>query len=282
MIDQLKASYPVTFLCQTLDCARSSYYYQAQTRPDDEQLLEAIEQILVRWPFYGYRRVLAQLQRQGWPVGESRVRRLLRQLGHSRNVGRVRIQTTDSRHNNHRFPNRLKGHRLSRPDQAWVADITFIRLGHLFIYLAVILDAYTRAVRGWALSRRLTADTLTVPALEMALQSGVPTIFHSDQGSQYAADGHLEPLLALEVIISMTDKGQPAQNGVVERFIRTLKEEHVDYTEYTDFADAVHQLRHWLEVEYMTERIHSALGYTTPTEFETAARTRFSPSLNPC
>ena len=160
-------------------------------------------------------------------------------------------------------------------------DFTFIRLGDRFIYLAIILDAFTRAVRGWALSRRLTADTLTVPALQMALQSGVPTIFHSDQGSQYAADDHLEPLLALEVIISMTDKGQPAQNGVVERFIRTLKEEHVDYTEYTDFADAVRQLRYWLEVEYMTERIHSALGSTTLTEFEAVARARFSSSLIP-
>ena len=282
MIDYLKASYPITFLCQTLDCARSSYYYQAQSNADDQRLLEAIEQVLVRWPFYGYRRVLAQLQRQGWPVGESRVRRLLKQLGHSRNVGRVRVQTTNSAHSGRRFPNRLKGVRLTRPDQAWVADLTFIRLGHRFIYLAVILDAYTRAVRGWAVSRRLTADTLTVPALEMALQTGVPTIFHSDQGSQYAADGHLDPLLALEVIISMTDKGQPAQNGVVERFIRTLKEEHIDYTEYTDFADAVRQLQHWLEVEYMTERIHSALDYATPTEFEIAARACRPPSLIPC
>ena len=141
------------------------------------------------------------------------------------------------------------------------------------------MSAVTRAVRGWALSRRLTADTLTVPALYMALERGIPSIFHSDQGSQYAAWLHLEPLLALEVIISMSDPGQPSQNGLVERFIRTLKEEHVDYTEYTDFDDAVRQLRHWLEVEYMTERIHSALDYATPAEFEAAARLRFSSSL---
>ncbi len=279
MIAQLKTSYPVTFLCQTLECAPSSYYYQVQAKAEDKRLLEAIEQILVRWPFYGYRRVLAQLQRQGWWVGESRVRRLLKQLGHSRSVGRVRVQTTDSNHTGQRFPNRLKGVRLNRPDQAWVADITYIRLGHRFIYLAVILDAYTRAVRGWAASRRLTANTLTIPALQMALHFGMPTIFHSDQGRQYAADTHLELLLALDVIISMSDKGQPTQNGLVERFIRTLKEEHVDYTEYLDFADAVRQLQHWLEVEYMTERIHSALGYVTPTEFEIAARACHSSSL---
>lgn len=279
MIEQLKERYTVSFLCQTLDCARSSYYYQDQPDQADDPLLAAMEQILVRWPFYGYRRVQAQLERQGWSVGERRVRRLLKQLGHSRNVGPVRVRTTDSQHNGPRFPNRLKGVTLIRPDQAWMADITFIRLGRRFIFLAVILDGYSRAVRGWAISRRLNAEGLTIPALHMALQHGLPTIFHSDQGSQYAAAAHLQPLLDLGVIISMTDAGQPTQNGLVERFMRTLKEEHVDYTEYTDFTDAVGQLRQWLEVEYMTERIHSALGYATPAEFEVAARAAYSPSL---
>ncbi len=279
MITQLQSDYSIDFLCQVLGLARSSYYYEPHSAPDDELLVEAIEQILLRWPFYGYRRVLAQLQRQQWAVGETRVRRLLKQLNHSCNVGRVRVQTTDSRHTGHRFPNRLTGVTLTQLDQAWVADLTFIRLGTRFIYLAVILDAYSRAVRGWAVSRMLTADTLTVPALEMALENGIPSIFHSDQGSQYAAWLHLEPLLALEVTISMSDTGQPTQNGLVERFIRTLKEEHIDYTEYRDYDDAVRQLRHWLEVEYMTERIHSALDYATPAEFEALARAHHSSSL---
>lgn len=282
MIAHLQGDYSIDFLCSLLGLARSSYYYAPQSAADETLVVDAIEQILLRWPFYGYRRVLAQLQRQGWQVGETRVRRLLRQLNHSCSVGRVRVQTTDSRHTGHRFPNRLKGVTLNRPDQAWVADITFIRLGTRFIYLAVILDAYTRAVRGWAISRTLTADSLTVPALVMALQNGVPTIFHSDQGSQYGAWLHVDPLLALDVIISMSDTGQPTQNGLVERFIRTLKEEHVDYTEYRDFDDATRQLRHWLEVEYMTERIHSALDYATPAEFETRARLQHSSSLIPC
>lgn len=272
MIKHLQGTYSIKFLCQVLGLARSSYYQTPHAASADDRVIEAIEQILLRWPFYGYRRVLAQLQRQGWTIGETRVRRLLKHLNHSCNVGRVRLQTTDSRHDGHRFPNQLTGLTLTRPDQAWVADLTYIRLGSRFIYLAVILDAYTRAVRGWAVSRRLTADTLTVPALDMALQGGSPTIFHSDQGSQYAAWLHLEPLLALGVIISMADTGQPTQNGLVERFIRTLKEEHVDYTEYRDFDDAVQQLQHWLEVEYMTERIHSALNYATPAEFEAMAR----------
>ena len=246
MISHLQEQYPISFLSQVLDCPRSSYYYRPDPPAADEPLVEAIEQILLRWPFHGYRRVLAQLRRQGWVVGETKVRRLLKGLGHSRNVGRVRVQTTDSNHDGQRFPNRLKGLTLSQPDQAWVADITYIRLGTRFIYLAVILDAYTRAVRGWALSRHLTTQTLTVPALAMALKTGHPSIVHSDQGSQYAAWLHLEPLLALEAKISLADKGQQAQNGLVERFIRTLKEEHIDYTEYADFDDAATQLRHWL------------------------------------
>jgi transposase InsO family protein len=144
-------------------------------------------------------------------------------------------------------------------------------LGGHFIYLAVILDAYTRAVRGWHLSTSLSSQDLTVPALEKALTQATPFMFHSDQGSQYAAWNHLELLLERGVQISMAEQGQATQNGLAERFIRTLKEEHVDYSEYEDFLDTYQQLTHWIEVEYMTERVHSALGYLTPAEFEVAA-----------
>jgi transposase InsO family protein len=160
-------------------------------------------------------------------------------------------------------------------------DITYIRLGRRFIYLAVILDAYTRAVRGWALSRNIDQQ-LTLDALDMALAHGTPSIFHSDQGSQYAAWLHTDRLLERGVKISMSDKASPTQNGLVERFMRTLKEEHVDYSEYGDFDDACDQIKHWLEVVYMQERIHQALDYLTPVEFEMAARakTRY-PLLSP-
>jgi transposase InsO family protein len=161
-----------------------------------------------------------------------------------------------------------------------VADITYIRLGKGFIDLAVILDADTRAVRAWALSRSLEQQ-LTLDALEMALAKATPFIFHSDQSSQYAAWNHTDRLLGLEVNISMSDKARPTQNGLVERFMRTVKEEHVDYSEYGDFEDAYQQLKHWLEVVYMTERIHESLDYATPAEFEGAAlATRYS-LLNP-
>lgn len=266
-------------LCQWLECPRSSYYAQAKDK-DESPLLAAMEQLLLRFPFYGYRKLHKALRRQGIAAGEHQVRRLLRQLGGSRSVGKVHVQTTDSHHPHPRYPNRIKGLQLARPDQVWVADITYIRLGKRFIYLAVILDAYTRTVRGWALSRSLEQQ-LTLDALEMALAKGTPCIFHSDQGSQYAAWQHTERLLELGVHISMSDKASPTQNGLVERFMRTVKEEHVDYSEYRDFEDAYQQLKHWLEVIYMTERIHEALDYVTPAEFEAVALATRYTLLNP-
>jgi len=269
----------VTDLCQWLDCPRSSYYWQAK-QPDETTLLAALEHILLRFPFYGYRKVHKELTRQGVRAGQHRVRRLLRQLGLTRSVGKVRVQTTDSHHAHPRYPNRIKRLKLSRPDQVWVADITYLRLGRRFIYLAVILDAYTRAVRGWALSRSLEQQ-LTLDALEMALAQATPFIFHSDQGSQYAAWNHTDRLLQDGVHISMSDKASPTQNGLVERFMRTVKEEHVDYSEYRDFEDAYQQVQHWLEVVYMTERIHAALDYVTPAAFEAAALAGRYTLLNP-
>lgn len=266
MIEQLKATYSVRQLSKTLACPTSSVYYKAQAG-EDSVVVAAIEQVLLRFPTYGYRKVQAALARQGLRVGEHTVRRLMHQLGVSHAVGRVRVQTTDSQHAHLRYPNRLKGVKLSQPDQVWVADITYLRLGKRFIYLAVILDAFTRSVRGWALSRSLS-QSLTLAALEMALAHATPFIFHSDQGSQYAAWLHTERLLALGVKISMSDKGCPTQNGIVERFMRTVKEEHVDYSDYNDFDDAYRQLKQWLEVVYMTERLHQALHYKTPAEFE--------------
>lgn len=269
MIGQLKQDYPVRAVCEALDCPSSTYYYRSQAASDDN-LITAIEDVLMRRPFYGYRRVLKQLQRQGWPVGETRVRRVLKAMGHTVKVGRVRVRTTDSSQPHWRYPNLLKRLKPTYPNHVWVADITYLRLGWRFIYLAVILDAYTRAVRGWALSRTIDED-LTLAALEMALSQGTPCIFHSDQGSQYTAWRHTQLLLDLGVHISMSDTGQPTQNGLAERFIGILKQEHVDYTEYEDYDDAFRQLQHWLEVDYMTERIHSALDYLTPAEFEAAA-----------
>lgn len=288
MIQELRTDYPANIVCDLLGCSRSTFYYEPVIKEGDVALVEAIERILMRWPFYGYRRVTAQLKREGWKVGETRVRRLLKLLDHTCRVGRVRVITTDSNHSLPRYPNLVKDLEITRPNQVWVADITYIRLGRRFIYLAVILDAFTRGLRGWHLSRSLEKD-LTISALKMALaRHPSPDIHHSDQGSQYAASDYTALLKDAGIQISMAAAGQPTENGLAERFIRTVKEEHIDYTEYRDFDDAWVQLEHWLEVEYMTERIHSALGYLTPAEFEAMAVigqsvgiTQLDPLLNP-
>jgi len=270
MIRQLSHKYPVSLLCEVLDVARSTVYYAPQVKPEDASLLEAIERILIRWPRYGYRRVAAQLKREGCEVGETRVRRLLKKLDHSASVGRVRVRTTDSQHAERRFPNLVKELKIAASNQVWVADITYIRLGRQFIYLAVILDAFTRGLRGWHLGHSLEARDLTEKALEMALaRHPAPVIHHSDQGKQYAA-GTYRKLLPDTTRVSMAAIGQPTENAIAERFIRTVKEEHVDYSDYRDFDDAFEQLANWLEVEYMTERIHMSLDYLTPAEFEAA------------
>jgi transposase InsO family protein len=271
MSQELSEVYPVKRVCEMLGCPRSTYYYEQVIDPQDAIDAGVVERVLMRWPFYGYRRMTAQLKREGYAIGETRVRRLLKQIEHSVKVGRVKVMTTDSKHNLPRYSNRIKGLKIERPNQVWQADITYIRLGRRFIYLAVILDAFTRSLRGWHLGRSLD-KSLTISALKMALQRHpAPEIHHSDQGSQYATPLYTG-VFPKETLISMSAVGQPTENGLAERFMRTLKEEHVDYSDYEDFDDAERQIAHWLEVEYMTERVHSALDYLTPAEFETLAR----------
>ena len=267
MITELSQDYPVKLLCDLLELPRSSYYRQRTEKAGEEELLSAIEKMIMKKPYYGYRRVMHQLKREGHEIGETRVRRLLKELEHSCQVGKVGISTTDSRHAHRRYPNRIKKLEITHVNQVWVADITYIRLGRRFIYLAVILDATRVGIRGWHLSH--TIDTqLTIAALKMALaHHPAPEFHHSDQGVQYATPKYTD-LLPDTTQISMSAAGRPMENGIVERFMRTFKEEHIDYTEYDDFADAVDQIASWLEIEYMTERIHSALDYLTPAEFE--------------
>jgi putative transposase len=169
-----------------------------------------------------------------------------------------RIRTTNSNHEHPRYENQVKELEVTRPNQVWVADITYIALGSGFVYLAVIMDVFTRSIRGWALSRSIDGD-LTLTALKRALAVGPPEIHHSDQGVQYAAADYVALLKSQEVAISMAAVGCPEENDYAERLMRTIKEEHVSLTEYSDFADAKAQIDRFLNEVYQHKRIHSSL-----------------------
>lgn len=259
--------YPLQLLCEVLDYPRSSYYYGAQPR-DDSRLRTTIREVQGQWPTYGYRRITEQLRREGTPVNSKRVRRLRRLMDLQAKFKAKKRRTTNSAHGFPRYPNLVHELEVTHPDQVWVADITWIHLRREDVYLAVIMDVFTRSIRGWCLSRSLD-HTLTCTALFRALRSHTPPeIHHSDQGVQYAAAEYTDLLRAHQVQISMAEVGEAWQNGYAERLIRTIKEEEVNLSEYEDYHDALRQLGRFLDEVYMHKRIHSSLGYLTPVEFE--------------
>ncbi len=262
----LAGTYPATVVCETLGCARSSYYYAVKASGEDRALKQAIEGVLVEFPTYGYRRVTKQLRRQGWEVNHKRVARVMREAGLQGKVKRGKRRTTDSDHGYPRYPNLVLGLAVTRPDQVWVSDITYIRLRYEFVYLAVIMDVFTRCIRGWHLGRGLD-QSLTLLALQRALAHHTPEIHHSDQGVQYAATAYTERLQEVGAQISMAERGEAWQNGYAERLIRTIKEEEVSLSEYEDYTEALQQIGRFLDEVYMHKRIHSSLGYLTPAEF---------------
>lgn len=266
MTQKLAQEYPVQVVCQTLECPRSSYYYQSEQR-DESALKEALKQAAGQWPTYGYRRLTAQLQREGFRVNSKRVRRLMGELGLAQKQKVAKRRTTQSDHSFARHPNLVRDLKVISPDQVWVSDITYIRLQQEFVYLAVILDVFTRGIRGWQLGRGLDQE-LTLTALRRALTQGKPQIHHSDQGVQYAATAYIELLQEAGVAPSMAAVAAAWQNGYAERLMRTIKEEEVDLSDYENFAQAYAQIGYFLEEVYQKKRIHSALGYLTPVEFE--------------
>jgi transposase InsO family protein len=262
----LADDYSVSLLCNLLGCSRSSYYYQPKLQ-DEKEVKSAIEDVVAEWPTYGYRRVTKQLHRQGWDVNKKRVHRLMRKMGLLVKTKRKTRKTTNSEHDFPRYPNLVQNLEVGHPDQVWVSDITYIRLRDEFVYLAVIMDVFTRSIRGWHLGRSLD-QTLTLIALDRALAGHRPEIHHSDQGIQYAAAAYIQMLRAVDAEVSMAEIGEAWQNGYAERLIRTIKEEEVDLSEYECYTDAVSQLGRFLNDVYMHKRIHSSLGYLTPAEFE--------------
>jgi len=258
--------YPIQLLCELLHYARRRYYYRAHP-PDDRALRDTIREAQGRWPTYGYRRITEEVRRAGTRVNRKRVRRLRRLMKLPCKIKAKKRRTTDSQHGFPRYPNLVQELVVTRPDQVWVCDITWIHLQREDVYLAVIMDVFTRSIRGWYLSRNLD-HTLTCTALFRALQTHTPEIHHSDQGVQYAAHEYTGLLQARQVAISMADVGAAWQNGYAERLVRTIKEEEVDLSEYEDYPDALQQLGRFLDDVYMHKRIHSSLGYLTPVEFE--------------
>jgi putative transposase len=262
--------YPTMLACQLLGLPRSSYYY-APKKPAEGQVEAAVEDVVGEFVTYGTRRVTQQLRRPPYhlEVNRKHIQRIMRQKDLLRPVKKPRRRTTDSRHPYPRYPNLVKDLEIAYPDQVWVADITYIRLQREFVFLAVVMDVFPRIVRGWCLSRQLDQE-LSLAALQMALQGHRPGIHHSDQGIQYAAQAYIDLLKEQHIQISMAAVGKAEENGYAERFMRTIKEEEVDLTEYRDFTDAQIQIGHFIEDVYNRKRIHSALGYLTPVEFELA------------
>jgi transposase InsO family protein len=278
MITQAHQEHPdlsIRRLCELFGVGRTWFY----THPSPEEiasrdvvLRDAIERIILEFPGYGYRRVTKALQREGWTVNHKRVLRVMRAESLLCQLKRRFVTTTDSRHGRPVYPNLIRDLRVSHLDQAWVADITYIRLPTTFVYLACLLDAFSRRCIGWCLSR--TIDTrLTLAALEMALTSRRPEpdlIHHSDRGVQYASADYVARLESSGIRISMAAVGNPYENAQVESFFRTLKCEEVYLNEYRTFAEAEANIERFIEEVYNQKRLHSSLGYLPPVEFEAA------------
>jgi transposase InsO family protein len=254
--------------------SRASYYRfddQAETGPDpDMALRDAIQRIALDWSTYGRRRVTKELRRQGWTVNKKRVARIMREDNLLCLLKRKFVVTTDSNHGRKIYPNLAGKMILTGTDQLWRADITYIRLRDEFVYLAVVLDAFSRRVIGWALDRTME-DDLTLSALRMALSRRVVApglVHHSDRGSQYASLEYTNLLKEHGIVISMSRKGNPWDNAACESFMKTLKYEEVHRNEYRDLAEARAEIRAFLEKIYNQKRLHSALGYVPPAEFE--------------
>jgi transposase InsO family protein len=253
--------------------SRSGFYRfdNGAPGPDpDMELRDAIQKIALEWPSYGRPRITEELRRRGWVVNPKKVRRLMREDNLLCVRRRKFVVTTDSNHGRRIFPNLARTMILTGTDQLWRADITYIRLRDEFVFLAVILDAYSRRVIGWALDRTLE-DELTLTALRMALARRVVEaglVHHSDRGTQYASGDYTDLLRAHGITISMSRKGNPWDNAACESFMKTLKYEEVHRNEYRDLTEARASIREFLEKIYNQKRLHSALGYLPPAEFE--------------
>lgn len=253
----------------------STYYYRPKVDVVEKAILDCdlrdrIELIQVEFPGYGYRRIRVHMAREGLVVNGKRIRRVMREYGLLAEVKRAYVATTDSNHDLPIYPNLLGGREVNGPNEVWVADITYIRISTCFVYLAVVLDLFSRKVVGWAISRNMERS-LVISALQEAIKARNPPegiVHHSDRGVQYACGDYADLLLQHGFRISMSRKGNPYDNAFAESFMKTLKYEEVRLWNYETYAEVLERIPYFIEEVYNKKRLHSSLGYLPPDEFE--------------
>lgn len=253
----------------------SSYYYKPRVSREvresqDVDLRNQIEDIQSRFPQSGYRTVRIYLRRLGIAVGERRLRRIMKKFSLHAEIRRAFKKTTDSNHSHRVYPNLLPELKVTGINQVWGADLTYIRIQNGFVYLAVMMDLYSRKIIGWSISKRIDGE-LAIHALKMAIGKRLPAsgcIHHSDRGVQYLCDRYIELLNKHGFHISNSAKGNPYHNAFVESVIKTLKQEEVYLAQYNTYLDVVDNLPQFIEDVYNEKRVHSGIDYLTPNELE--------------